>query len=146
MRLMLATIILALSVSACSKKEEKNNAQPPVAGKAPVAAQAPQPTAEVKQNAVPVVISKPVPVTPRKGTVVSKQQFVCKNGTEFAANFMRNPDQVEIIFTGRMPVTLIQEPMASGFSYATPQYKLLGKGRAARWIMTGKDPVDCVAK
>lgn len=96
----------------------------------------------------------PAPLSPDQQLRVEREraanrvenEYSCKNGTRFKAVFTRNPRAVAITFPGRVTVTLPQKELqgaSMGFWYESDQYALRGRGPFAKWVMKGRDPVDC---
>lgn len=145
---------VCLALAACGKDDEQQASLPvdPVPVQETVSNAAPAPSEVAKQPSdQPKMVYTPVrregpaslaqPVRPE--TLIVTQKFSCQNETKFVARFMHNPNQVEITFTGRQPVTLPAKRTGSGFLYETSAYKLVGKGNQAQWVMKNRTPVNC---
>ncbi|MCA3256301.1 MAG: MliC family protein [Alphaproteobacteria bacterium] len=70
--------------------------------------------------------------------------YACEDGTRFTARFRNDVRTVEIAMRGGRPLTLPQQPAASGFDYATPMHRLRGKGPEAWWTVGRKVATRCV--
>lgn len=152
-------IILGLTagVTACSDKKEEQSSQATATSAASTntASQvAPTPAQQEAQRAAAAAqnIYVPAPLSPEQQLRVQQarakheveNEYTCKNGTKFKAVFARNPNAVAITFPGRVTVTLPKKEVPGlGFWYATDQYELRGRGPFAKWIMKGRDAVDC---
>lgn len=165
---MVAVLALVTGLSACSKSDEQSEnttasqVTPPRATQAQSAVQAlptysPQNTAktvtkqqDTRQLApafVPAPLSREQQLRVERERAANKieSDYTCKNGTRFKAVFTRSPKAVSITFPGRVTVTLPQKGTQSttGFMYESDQYAFRGSGPFAKWIMKGRDPVDC---
>lgn len=145
---------LALAITACGKDDAEKD-MPAATQSSVKPAPAPLPIQQEPQfktepqkveQAAPQQNSMPVIVPQTKPEFEIPSKYTCKNGTSFDAVFTRNPNSVRITFPGRVTVTLPQvDVRGAGFWYETGDYALRGRGPYAKWIMRGRDPVDCTA-
>lgn len=157
-----AVVGLTLGLAACSDKKENAEQAQNASGNSASEASAPSAAQQAAQAPVStgsVYVPAPLPASEQQKLDEAKakrasnttraeyeipNEYICKNGTKFKAVFTRNPDSVLITFPGRVTVTLPKKNVSGvGFWYETPQYALRGRGPHAKWIMAGRDAVDC---